>query len=472
MPPSRTLSIRLDALVQDAVEPVVLIGPDGRIVQVNKAWEELTGRSLKEVVGLACRPVGSASVGDLEGLAASFCPPPEVLRGLAVGSEVSITGPGGERIRRRVEFWPFHDARGSLLGLLGLVRPAGTSPLSLDSDDHGLRNALAELRERLIESQGSDALIGRGPEHRRLLDQVATASTTAVPTLIIGEAGTGKRLTARTIHARSQRPRSSFLAYDVAALPPEVLDRQLFGPQWLPEPRPLRAPEGSTLLVGDALDLPRDIQARLAAGLDGRVRLIATTAGEPDAALKAERLRPDFYFAITTLVLRLRPLRERLDELPFLAQHLLERSNRKGGHRRDGFSRAALEALLAHDWPGNLHELARVVDEARGRGDDLMIQLDDIPAAIRGARGGAYLTPRSKEVPLPLKERLALIERSIIEKALAGSGDNKSRAAKLLGVNRPLLYRRIKELGIADGPGSPDDSTTEDAEETGPPEVL
>ncbi len=467
MPPSRASGVRLDALVQHAVEPVVLIGPDGCIVQVNKAWEELTGRKLDEVAGLACRPIGPAPAGGLDGLAASFCPPPEVLRGQAVGSEVSITRPCGERIRRRVEFWPFHDARGGLIGLIGLVRPAGAPPSSIDSEDHRLRNALAELRERLVESRGSEALIGRGPEHRRLLDQVATASDNAVPALIVGEAGTGKRLTARTIHARSQRSRSPFLAYDVAALPSEVLERQLFGPQWLPEPRPLVAPEGSTLLIGDALGLPRDLQARLAAGLDGRVRLIATTTGDPDAAFEAERLRPDFYFAMTTLILRLRPLRERLDELPLLAQHFLERSNRKGGRPRDGFSRPALDALLAHDWPGNLHELARVVDEARRRGDDLMIQLDDIPGSIRGARGGAYLPPRPKGVSLPLKERLALVERSMIEKALAGSGDNKSRAAKLLGVNRPFLYRRIKELGIADGPGPPDDAP---AEEAGPPE--
>jgi PAS domain S-box-containing protein len=458
MPPPRVTGLRLDVLVQQAREPVFVLGPERRILLVNKAWEELTGHPLDEVAGLECRPHGPTRPGDLHGLGGSFCPPPEAMEGQPAGSRTLILHADGERRWRRVEFWPFHDAQGTLTGLIGLVRPLETDPQAADSEAHRHRVELLELRDRLQTRHGFDALIGRGAEHRRLLDQVAAASGSNVPVLIVGEAGTGKRLVARTIHQRGPRRIAPLLAYDCKALPPETLERQLFGTAIDPAGRALVASDGSTLLIGDVLELTRDLQARLVSSLDGRVRLIATTSGDLDDALKSERLHRDLYYALTTLVLRLKPLRDRLDDLPILAQHLLERANLKGERCRDGFSRASLDALLAYDWPGNLHELARVVDEAHARGSDPFIQVDDIPAAIRGHRGGAYQPPHQPTGPIPLKEMLTRVERRLIEKALERAGDNKSKAAKLLGINRPFLYRRIKELGIADDPEMPEET--------------
>jgi PAS domain S-box-containing protein len=457
MPPPRVSGPRLDAFLQQAREPVFLLSPDRRILVVNKAWEELTGHSAHQVLGLECRAHGPTRPGNLDDLGGSFSPPPEAMAGQPAGSKTLIVHADGEHRWRRVEFWPFHDAQGVLSGLIGLVRPSEGSSQVPDSEAQRLHVELMEIRERLHGRHGVDSLIGRGAEHRRLLEQIEAASSSRAAVLVVGEEGTGKRLVARTIHQRGPRRMAPFLAYDCKALPPEILERQLFGTSNETPARLLPASDGATVMVGDILDLPRDLQVRLVTGLDGRVRLIATTAGDPDAALKFERLRPDLYYALTTLVLRLRPLRERLDELPILAQHLLDRANQKGERRREGFSRAALDALLAYDWPGNLHELARVIDEAHARGLDDTVQLDDIPASIRGQRGGAYQPPRLATGPMPLKEMLTQIERRLIERALERAGDNKSRAAKLLGVNRPFLYRRLKELGISDEPETPDD---------------
>ena len=459
MPPSRVSGARLDAFVQQASEPVFLLGPERRILLVNRAWEELTGHHSDEVTGLECHPHGPTRAGDLAGLGGSFCPPREAMAGQPAGSNTLILHSGGERRWRRVEFWPFHDAEGTLAGLLGLVRPPDSPPHAPDSESQRLRAELLELRERLHSRHGFDSLIGRGPEHRRLLDQVAAASSTTVPVLILGERGTGKLLVARTIHHRGPRRQSPMCAYDCKALPPEVLERELFGGSNGPPARGLIAPDGATLLIGDVLELPRDLQARLASSLDGTVRLLATTTGNLDAALKAERLRPDLYYSLTTLVLRLRPLRERLEELPLLAQHLLERANLRGDRQRDGFSPEALDALGSYDWPGNLRELARVIDDAHSRGGEDVIQVEDIPASIRGQRGGAYNPPPVPLGPEPLKDMLTHVERRLIERALEQAGHNKSKAAKSLGINRPLLYRRIKELGIADEHESPDDTS-------------
>jgi DNA-binding NtrC family response regulator len=468
----RVSSLRLDALVANAREPAFVIGPDRRIVGVNRALVELTGHTAEQLVGLPCHPHSPTRPGDIPGLGGSFCPPPEALDGQPSGAMTLVIQPDGGRIWRRVEFWPFHDAEGMLLGLFGLVRPLDEEHHAPDSEAHQLRSELLEVRARLHGRHGFDNLVGRGAAHRRLLDQVRTAAAATVPLLIVGEPGTGKRTVARTIHAIGPYARSPLLAFDCAALSPEVLARNLFGIRDEDDDPPgpdldginhdhadrhtLAVPEGTFLVIGDILDLPRDLQARLAA-VDGRVRLVALTAGEPEAALKADRLRPDLYYALTAITLQLLPLRERVDELPLLTQHLLERANRRGGRPRVGFTPEALDALAAYDWPGNLRELARVIDAAHASGSEERIAVDDLPAGIRGHLGAAYLPP-APPTPDSLDEILTRVERRLIEQSLARARENKSRAAEILGISRPRLYRRIKELGLPFEPEPHDDS--------------
>ena len=276
-------------------------------------------------------------------------------------------------------------------------------------------------------------------------------------------------------------PQHPLVPIDCEALPPEVLERELFGvsrqaaersdrrPDSGPDAPPVpsrRSPgEGATLLIGDILALPRDLQARLAGSLDGGVRLIATTAGDPEAALKDESLRRELYYAITVLVIRLDPLRRRRHDLPLLAQHLLERANQRVGSLCGGFTPRAAAALEAYDWPGNVRELARVIDVAHGHSQDrvrrqssgepkdrpagaggtALVDIDDLPASIRGNLGAAFVPPPPAAAK-PLDELLTEIERRLIETALTRARQNKSRAAELLGISRPRLYRRIKEL--------------------------
>ncbi len=448
----RVSSLRLDAILSQAREPAFLLGPDRRLIGVNRAMEELTGQTADGLLGLVCRPHGPTRSGDPASLAGSLYPPPEAVAGRATGEETLILNAGGDWLTRRVEFWPFHDADGDLLGLFGLLRPLDDPPMAPQAGTQRLRRELLDVRVRLHDRHGLDSLIGRGAAHRRLLDQVRAASASMASVLIVGEPGTGKRTIARTIHALGPHAEAPILPLDCTALPPEVLSRELFGAtddddlNWA---RRLVQPDGSTLLISDVLALPRDIQAGLAATLDGRVRLLATTTGDPDTALRDERCRPDFYFAITAMVLRIPPLRDRADELPILAQHFLERANRRGGPQPSGFTPVTIDALAAYDWPGNLRELARVIDSAQASATGDFIVPDDLPAAIRGERAGAYLPPPPPS-PVPLDERLTQVERRLIEESLTRSRGNKSRAAELLGISRPRLYRRIKELGIPD----------------------
>lgn len=458
MASSRVTGARFDQLLRQAREPAFWLTAGLQLAWVNRAWEELTGHPAATVAGLVCRAHGPTRAGDLPSLGGSFYPPPEALAGRPAGARTLVVHASGERRWRRVEYWPFHDDAGRLCATLGLVRPLDDPPSAPDAESQRLRVELLEVRDRLLGRYGVDNLIGRGPAHRRLLGQVVAAAASRVPVLVVGEPGTGKRSVARTIHQLGDAQPAPFVAFDCAALPPEVLERELFGTAAdtgggeTPDPTRLALPEGATVLIGDILDLPRDHQGRLASAPGSSARLIATTASEPDQALADGRLRPDFYYAVTTLVIRLRPLRDRLDELPLLAQHFLERANLRGGRQRGGFSAQAVRTLLGYDWPGNLRELSRVVEDAHGRGDEDSIADDDLPAAVRGHLGAAYVLPPPQVTATPLDEILTQVERRLIENALTRSRHNKSRAAELLGISRPRLYRRIKELNLPDEP--------------------
>jgi DNA-binding NtrC family response regulator len=459
MPSSRVSGARVDHVLQQAREPAFWLNGELKLTWVNRAWEALTGHEAAAAVGLICQPHGPTHAGDLAGLGGSLYPPDESLAGRPAATRTLIIRPGGERIWRRIEFWPFHNERGELVALLGLIRGIDDPAITPDSEAQRLRAELMDVRDRLQERHTHDSLIGCGPAHRRLLDQVSAAAASSVPVLIVGEPGTGKRLVARTIHQLGPRRQAPIVPLDCVALPADLLERELFGPVTSlshPAEAPvlprLALPEGSTLLIGDILELPRDLQGRLVAALDSPVRILATTTGDPDAAVRAERLRPDLYFALTTLVIRPGPLRERLEELPLLAQHLLERTNIRGGPQRSGFSGEALRTLLTYDWPGNLRELNRVIDEARRHGAGTLIEMADLPAAIRGHLASAYAPPSAPPPITPLDHLLTQVERRLIENAMQRARQNKSRAAELLGISRPRLYRRIKELGLPDEP--------------------
>jgi DNA-binding NtrC family response regulator len=452
-------------LWRNASEPIFWLDSELRLAWVNPAWEDLTGHRSGSVVGLTCRAHAPSRGDDLADLAASFHPPPESLAGKPSGTKALIFHSGGERLWRRVEFWPFRDQNETLIGLLGVVRGPDDPKGAPDTLANRLHVELLEVRRLLHNEMGFDNLLGLGPAHRRLLEQVRLAAMATFPVLIVGEAGTGKRQVARTIHQNGPGRNQPLFPFDPEALPVEILERELFEPARdalretleqsqtaaVAKPR-LTLVEGSTLLIREIFSVPRDLQARLAATLDSSVRLIGTTVLEPETALANEQVRPDLYFAITALVIRLRPLRERRDELPVLAQHFLERANQRGNRERAGFSPQAIEALLEYDWPGNLSELARVVDHAHslGQGDQPWITVEDLPASIRGNLGAAYLPPAGQSVFKPLDQILAQAELESIERALRHARGNKSRAADLLGISRPRLYRRIKELNLPD----------------------
>ncbi len=338
MAPPRATAFKPDQLWQHAQEPLFWLDQGLRFAWVNRAWEELTGHPAEVILGQTCAAYAPADGTEPADVAASFVPPPEAIDGQPTGSLTTIVQASGERLWKRVEFWPVRDRSGALIGLLGQVREAAAPPSVADSRASALRVRLMELRQRLQASHGSESLVGTGPAHLRILDQVRLAANSSAAVLIVGEPGTGKKYLARVIHHLGASRGHALVAIDCEALPAGVIERQLFGTH-PPEagedhdgaptaslPGRLSLAAGSTLLISDVLALPRDLQARLASVLDGPVRLIATTSGDPETAMAQERLHPALYYGLSALVLRTLPLRDRRQDVPLLAQWFLERA--------------------------------------------------------------------------------------------------------------------------------------------------
>jgi transcriptional regulator with PAS, ATPase and Fis domain len=440
----RSSGLGLAKLWGKAREPVFVLNRFARLVFVNAAWEELTGRSAESVRGLRCRPRAKFDDPALAELAQCFRPPRATFQGRPARASALITRTTGEQAPRHLEFWPFHDREGTLAGILGLALevPSGLH----DQPDAQAERARAELeavRARLLASREPEQLVGQGPAFEKLLAQVHLAAETRTPALILGEPGTGKRSVAQAIHRLSPQAAEPFLPFDASALPPDVLEQELF------DGDALRIARGSVLLL-DALTIPRDLQARLARIWDRTApcRLLAIGTGDPAALLAEGQLREDYFHRLTAFSIPLPPLRRRWEEIPLLAQHLLERQNRAGGRTVGGFGAEALAVLQGYDWPGNLRELSSVVDHARRHGASDPIAPADLPRNIQGDLGAAYLPPAEPEAPL--EERLARAERDWIERTLRQARGNKSRAAESLGISRPRLYRRMRELEIPD----------------------
>ena len=436
MPTPRPAAFEPNPLWQRAREPIFWLDPALKLAWVNRAWEELTGYPAATVIGLTCQAHGPTQAGDPSDLAASFHPPPESLAGRPAGGPTLIFRADGERLWRRVEFWPFCDERGELIGLLGIVRTEQDPPSVPESDAGRPHAELLEVRRRLpgaIRPGRPDrprpraptaaragpagrGLVGARADRRRAGDGEAAGRPDDPPPRAGPPAAVHR---VRLRGAAGGDPRARALRRGG----PRRAGAGAFAASRRPR---LSLGDGSTLLIDEVLSLPRDLQVRLVEALDSRVRLMATTAREPEAAVRDEQLRPELYYALTILVIRLFPLRDRRDELPTLAQHFLERANQRGGAQRSGFAPQALEALTAYDWPGNLPELARVVEHAHARAAGPLIAVDDLPATIRGNLGGAYTPPAAPASLKPLDELLTEVERRLIETALRQSRSNKS----------------------------------------------
>jgi two-component system response regulator AtoC len=350
-----------------------------------------------------------------------------------------------------------------------------TKPLKMDEFQVVVARALDRRRlqkqvKALRESQPSEieGLIGQSEALKRVVDMAQRAAPTDLTVLIQGESGTGKEVLARAIHRLSSRKEGPFVPVNCAAIPEGLLESELFGHERGAFTGAVRARPGrfelareGTLFLDEIGDMPLPMQAKILRALQERefervggtrtitadVRVIAATHRDLDAAVAQGTFRQDLFYRLQGVALRLPPLRERIDDLPLLATHLLERAAKRLDRQPAIVSPEALRCLWTYAWPGNVRELQHVLEGAMVLSDGV-IGPEHLPPAIQRA---VQARPAAETAPVlsgSLDEALEEWERRMILDALHQTQGVQARAAKILGVSERSLWYRIKKLGI------------------------
>jgi DNA-binding NtrC family response regulator len=443
-------SFRWQSLVQQAGEPLFVLNRQRRILFVNSAWEKLTALPAARARGLACKRQRDVAAGSPEAVAQALAPPADALEGRPCRvRRLLVSGDPPRCCWCDIEFVSLHDARGRLrvLGKVLVHEQERGSPVG------PLADRLVALRAEAAQHYRLEDLDSTLPVMRRVAKQARMASQMRVPVLIVGEAGTGKHWLAHAIHNGGPAHDRTCAAVHCARLPAETLTELLFGAGGLT----WRSGAG-TIYLKEPAALPRDLQARLCQWLAepeaARPRLIAGSTADLSVEVRSGRLLEELHCALATLVITLPPLRDRLADLPVLVDRLLQRAGGEGDKRIKGLTAEAWEMVQTFRWPGNIRELYAALAGAREHATQERIDAADLPSYVRQAVSLEQTAGRTPERQLPLKELMAQVERRLIVLALQMTRGNKSRAAEVLSVWRPLLIRRMKALGITDGEGT------------------
>jgi len=287
-------------------------------------------------------------------------------------------------------------------------------------------------------------LIGRDARLLQIIETIRTAAPSDASVLIEGESGTGKHLIAAAFHAHSRRSAGPFVLVNCAAITTEQFEAVL------------EAAAGGTLVLNEIADMPAQLQMKFSclAKINVNFRLVVTTNCNATRLLREGVLRKELYFRFSTIKIRVPPLRERLDDIPLLSRHFLERFNTQYGKKIRRLSKETLLRLLRYDWPGNVRELESVIERAVlfCSGKEL------VPACLPEELQGQDLRNIRFVIPplVPMEE----IEREAILQTLARTCGNVKRSAQILRFPRPTFYRKLKKFGIKvdrDGRGSHSD---------------
>ncbi len=322
------------------------------------------------------------------------------------------------------------------------------------------------LREKIKSKQGFGGIVGRSPEMEKLYRLIAKVSRSSHPVLVQGESGTGKELVARAIHFTGPFRDQPFIPVDCGSLVPTLIESELFGYVRGAFTGAVRSKEGlmsiaqgGTVFLDEIAELPVDLQSKLLRAIQEteirpvgstkslpiNVRILAATNRDLETAVQDGKFRKDLYFRLNVVTLKIPPLRERKQDIPLLVGHFLEKLARSSGMQRE-ISDEAMKLMLAYDWPGNVRELENCLERACALSSGPLMQVADLPTSIQNAQlhTGAASLPGSRIVTIAELEKQAIL--GTIDQL---QGD-KLMAAKLLGIGKTTLYRKLKEYASQD----------------------
>ena len=342
-----------------------------------------------------------------------------------------------------------------------------------------------QLRERLRSQKSVGGPVGQSLEMEKLYRILSKVAFSTHPVMILGESGTGKELVARAIHLNGPNATKPFVAVDCGSLVPTLIESELFGHvkgAFTGADRAkeglLAAAEGGTVFLDEIGELPLDLQAKLLRALQEKevrpvgatqarpisARVLAATNRDLAAMVEQGRFRKDLFFRLNVVNLRIPPLRDRRGDIPLLAMHFLEKMQRETGVART-FSGDTLRALSEFDWPGNVRELENAIERACALSSGPVLHMGDLPTQLQDFR--MHRVPQGNDADVRETNAdddrsrggdgtivsIAEMEKSAILGTIRQLKGDKLMAARLLGIGKTTLYRKLKEYGITEGLG-------------------
>ena len=426
----------LERILDNLMEGIIAHDTKRRIFFFNRAAEEITGYSKNEVEGRDCHDVFS---GPFCGSRCAFCDEPPNALG-HVDYPLNIVTKQGEPRRIEMSVTGMLDETESLVGVLAAFRDV--------TDLIGSQIKLGSITSFA-------GIVGQDYKMLRIFEQIGQLATNDYPVHISGETGTGKELVAAAIHNESRRGGGPFVPVNCAALPEGTLESELFGHVKGAFTGALRDKKGrfeladkGTLFLDEVADLPKFVQVKLLRVLQEgafervgaeyttsvNVRIISATNRDLKQEVEKGLFREDLYYRINVVPIHMPPLRKRKKDIPLLLEHLLGEAQ-EGGGARPKFSNKALDIMMAYPWPGNVRELQSAIRFALVKSRGQTIQPNHLPLELRKWQEGR--PPRGPSRKLD-------VER--VQAALATSGGNKAKAARMLGVGRATLYRFLADF--------------------------
>ncbi|KAA0230877.1 sigma-54-dependent Fis family transcriptional regulator [candidate division KSB1 bacterium] len=318
------------------------------------------------------------------------------------------------------------------------------------------------LKAQLGKAEFFEEIIGKSPAFTNVLEMVERVAPLVSTVLITGESGTGKELIARAIHRRSLRAKSRFIPVNSAAIPENLIESELFGhvkgaftgamrdKQGL-----FKVADGGTLFLDEISSVPMNLQAKLLRAIEQKeilpvgstrpeiidVRIIAATNKDLVEQVSQGHFREDLYYRLNVVGINIPPLRERMEDIPELVEHFIKIYNTQLNKQIHGADEVVLEAFRSYEWKGNVRELENVVERAMIMCDSNVLQLAHVPPIFSSKTA-------AEEIEGGLKGSVRKFERDAILKALQTAGQDKSKAAGILGMSLSTLYRKMTELAI------------------------
>ena len=435
--------------IQDGV---IVVDISGKIQSVNGAAEKITGYRAEELVGQSCRILDCTDCkifGDKPG--GPWCG--LFVRGKVREKRCRIRAKDGSVVQTLKNGSIIRDKSGNVVGAVEILTDI--------SETIRKEAELESLKQALDREDAFHGIIGRSSLMKNLFELIESVARTDTPVMIEGESGTGKELVAKAIHDESPRRDMPFIKVNCAALNENLLESELFGHvkgsfSGAGKDRIGRfeAAHQGTIFLDEIGELPLSTQVKLLRVLEEKIvervgdhrpipvdaRIITATNKNLEHLIDQGLLREDFYFRIHVFPLLMPPLKARPEDIPLLVNHFIRKNVMKGVKEVKGLARDAMEAIMAYPWPGNVRELRNAVEYAMVLCPEDLIRVDHLPQKVIGNS-----IPKNG-VPTPSPSGQG--ERDALMKSLQMTGGNRSEAAKILGVSRVTVWKRMKKYGL------------------------